>query len=180
MSLDLPTHIHDFFQSSQIPLTLSDPQLPDDPLILANQSFYRMTGYGPDEVLGANCRFMQGKDTSAVTREAIKKNLTAGQDAKALLRNYRKSGESFDNFLYIFTIFDEKDQPVFRIGSQFEVPEIGRTNAFASHAEQLYEALDTINKNRDDARKLLIDTGDLVTASVKQLLMARLENLRSS
>lgn len=180
MSLDLPTHIHDFFESSQIPLSLSDPQLPDDPLILANQSFYRMTGYEPDEVLGANCRFMQGKDTSAVTRETIKKDFATAQDTKVLIRNYRKSGEVFDNFLYIFTVFDDKNRPVFRIGSQFEVPEIGRTNAFASHADQLYQVLESVNESRDIARKQLINTGELVTTSVKHLLMARLENLRSS
>ncbi len=180
MSLEVPSIIHDFFTNSQIPLTLSDPQLPDDPLILANESFYRMTGYTAAEALGSNCRFMQGNGTQKSSRNIIKGDFAASRDTKVLIRNYRKSGEPFDNYLFIFTVFDRADRPLFRIGSQFEVPIINRAHEFETHATSLLDGLNAVNESQDMARNQMIDTGELVGTSVKTLLMARLENLRAS
>ncbi len=179
MKLDIPSKIQDFFSASQIPLTLSDPKLPDNPLILANDPFYRMTGYSADEALGANCRFMQGKGTQKASRNAIKGDLAANRDSKVLIRNYRKSGEAFDNYLYIFTVFDNTEEPLFRIGSQFEVPAINRAQEFEAHASKLLGGLNILNNSGQIARNQLIETGELVGASIKTLLIARLENLRA-
>lgn len=180
MQLDIPSTIHDFFTDSQIPLTLSDPRLPDDPLILANEPFYRMTGYTAAEALGANCRFMQGKATQKSSRNMIKGDFAASRDSKVLIRNYRKSGEAFDNYLYIFTVFDNTEEPLFRIGSQFEVPAINRAQEFETHAAKLLDGLKAVNSSGAIARNHLIETGELVGTSVKTLLMARLHNLRTS
>ena len=152
MSLDIPSIIHDFFTGSQIPLTLSDPRLPDDPLILANEPFYRMTGYTAAEALGANCRFMQGEGTQKSSRNTIKGDFAASRDTKVLIR----------------------------IGSQFEVPSINRAQEFETHAATLRKGLDSINDSGEIARNQLVQTGELIGASVKSLLMARLENLRAS
>lgn len=177
---DIPSKIHDFFEDSQIPLTLSDPQLPDDPLILANKAFYRMTGYRPDEALGANCRFMQGPETQKASRDTIRGAFAANRDSSVLIRNYRKTGETFDNYLYIFTVLDKNDQPIFRIGSQFEVPAINRAKAFDNHASTLLMGIEKLNNTADSAHRQMVNTGQLVGATVKSLLMARLENLRST
>jgi len=180
MSLDVPQTIHDFFENSQIPLTLSDPQLPDEPLILANEAFYRMTGYSAKEALGANCRFMQGKATQVSSRNTIKGDFAANRDTKVMIRNYRKSGEAFDNYLYIFTVFEKDGKPLFRIGSQFEVPEINRVKAFQTHSNTLLDGLTDLNESGETARHQMIETNDLVGASIKSMLMARLESLRAN
>lgn len=180
MSLDIPEVIHDFFEKSTIPLTLSNPQVPDEPLILANDSFYRMTGYSAKEALGSNCRFMQGKNTQKSARNTIKGDFAANRDTKVMIRNYRKSGEPFDNYLYIFTVFDTDDKPMFRIGSQFEVPEANRAKAFQKHADDLLNVLTLVNESGEFARNQMIETGELVGISIKSMLMARLENLRSN
>ncbi len=180
MSQSIPSLVFEFFEESQIPLTLSDPNLPDEPLILANKAFYRMTGYSPSEALGGNCRFMQGKGTLQSSRNTIRGDFAAKRDTKVLIRNYRKSGEEFDNFLYIFTLFDDHDAPIFRIGSQFEVPALNRAKAFETHATTLYERLDALNESGAIARTQLIDMGELVGISVKALLKGRLDNLRAA
>ena len=180
MSQTMASIVHDFFVESEIPLTLSDPRLPDEPLILANDAFYKMTGFSADEALGSNCRFMQGKGTQKSSRNTIKGDFAANRDTKVLIRNYRKSGEAFDNLLYIFTVFDGTDEPLFRIGSQFEVPSEDRAKAFKFHAATLMSTLTTVNEKAGLARHQLIDISELAGASVKLLLMARLENLRSS
>lgn len=177
-SLEIPKVVHDFFEESQVPLALSDPNLPEDPLVLANEAFYRMSGYGPSEVLGANCRFMQGPNTQEHVRKTIRGDLTANRDSQVLIRNYRKSGEEFDNFLIIFTLRDAKGVPIFRIGSQFEVPEIQRNTRFDEHAEKLRQGIEVMNKNSNIAQQQLVNTGELVGLTVKRLLMARLETLK--
>lgn len=180
MSLEIPTKIVDFFDSSIIPLTLSDPNLPDEPLVLANKAFYDMTGFSAAEALGANCRFMQGKDTQKTARDSIKGAFAANRDCKVLIRNYRKSGEAFDNFLYIFSVFDSSDKPLYRIGSQFDVPTARRASRFEEHSTQLFDGLKSLTSDAEQGSKQLIETGRLVGQSVKQLLMARLDSLRST
>lgn len=176
---DIPSTIRDFFATSQIPLALTNPRLPDDPLILGNASLFRMTGYGEDEFIGKNCRILQGPETTETSRHAIARDLSANRDCKVLIRNHRKSGEAFDNFLYIFAINDPKGSPIFRIGSQFEVPEVSRRTEFASHASALREGLEAMNAETDIAQQRLVETGDLIGLTVKSLVMARLEMLKS-
>nr|AML79004.1 putative LOV domain-containing protein [Botryosphaerella sudetica] len=78
---------------------VADATLPDMPLVYASEGFYHMTGYGPDEVLGHNCRFLQGEGTDrkevAKLRDAIKK----GEPISVRLLNYRKDGTPFWNLL---------------------------------------------------------------------------------
>jgi len=180
MSLSVPELVKDFFDESQIPLTLSDPKLPDDPLILANDAFYRMSGFERDEALGSNCRFLQGEATARSSLNTIRGDFAAKRDTKVLIRNYRKSGEAFDNFLYIFTLFDDQDAPIFRIASQFEVPAFQRAKAFETHASNLKNDIDSLNTSGAIAQNRLIDVGELVGVTVKDLLVGRLDNLRSS
>jgi len=97
-----------------------------------------------------------------------------------LIRNYRKSGEAFDNFLYIFTLFDDQDTPIFRIASQFEVPAFERAKAFENHAINLKNDIDNLNSSGAIAQNRLIDVGELVGVTVKDLLVGRLDNLRST
>lgn len=111
MQTDIPSVIRAFFAEAQIPLTLSNATVPEDPIILANEPFYRMTGYSADETLGNNCRFMQGKDTPQSALNTIRGDFTARRDTQVLLRNYRKSGEAFDNYLYIFRSTTTPDRP---------------------------------------------------------------------
>lgn len=179
MTAHIPSHIRDFFAGSHIPLALSDPSLPDDPMVLGNAPFYEMTGYEPDEVIGQNCRFLQGKSTLPSSRNTIRGDFAARRDTKVLIRNYRKSGEEFDNFLYIFTLYDEHDTPAFRIGSQFEVPTVHRAKAFESYAKTLSQQVDALNTSGAASRSRLIDVGELVGLSVKTLLQSRLDNLRA-
>lgn len=180
MSVSIPSIVKDLFSESQIPLTLSDPTQSDEPLILANEAFYRMTGYVPEEALGNNCRFMQGKDTSKFALNTIRGDFAAQRDSQVLIRNYRKSGEAFDNYLYIFTLFDDHDKPIYRVGSQFEVPFVHRAKAFEAHAQTLHESVQALNESGTIARSHLIETGSLVGASVKSLLVSRLETLRAA
>ncbi|MEM9795856.1 MAG: PAS domain-containing protein [Pseudomonadota bacterium] len=169
-----------FFDSSQVPLACSDARDPEDPLLLVNDAFLRMSGYDADEVIGLNCRFLQGERTSSQTRKTIRSDFTAGRDSQVLITNYRKSGEAFDNYLFIFTLKDIKGNPRYRIGSQFEVPDLHRNKAFHAHANNLKRGLDDLNAELDTTRQQLIRSGQLIGISIKSLLQARLEMLATA
>ena len=85
---------------------LSDPKLPDNPIVFATPDFYTMTGYGPKEVLGRNCRFLQGPGTSQRSVEVIRKAVATGSDCTVCLLNYKADGTPFWNQLFIAALRD--------------------------------------------------------------------------
>ncbi|PRY91915.1 PAS domain S-box-containing protein [Hasllibacter halocynthiae] len=178
MADDIPPPIRELFAESQVALSLCDARAPDEPLLLVNGAFERLTGYAAGEVVGRNCRFLQGDVPQEKARRAIRADFLAGRDSRTLLRNHRKSGEAFDNFLYIFSVLDASDRPVWRIGSQCEIPRLGRAAAFEDHARALCEGLERVNRMAEAVRMRAIDLASLSGVGVRDLLQARLEALR--
>ena len=102
-------------------ITISDPSLPDNPIIYANRGFERMTGYLAEEVIGRNCRFLQGGDTAPEVVAKIRRAVTAGEDCTVELRNYRKDGDLFWNRLSIRPLRDTAGEVSHFIGIQTDV-----------------------------------------------------------
>lgn len=115
-------------------VVVTDPQLPDNPIVFVNANFLKATGYERDEIVGRNCRFLQfrpdgtrdddqpgfnGLPGLAALREAIE----SGTDARVALRNYRKNGEVFYNELYLTAIRDAEGKAVAFIGVQNDITE---------------------------------------------------------
>jgi PAS domain S-box-containing protein len=102
-------------------VTLSDPDLPDNPIVYANSAFERMTGYSQDEIIGRNCRFLQLEDRDqsglAVIRDAIAKQ----ESVEVTLRNYRKDGSLFYNRLSIRPLLDPDGRVIYYLGVQYDV-----------------------------------------------------------
>jgi PAS domain S-box-containing protein len=102
-------------------VTLSDPDLPDNPVIYANKAFEEMSGCSQDEILGRNCRFLQGDDRDqeglATIREALAKNAAC----VVTLRNYRKNKELFLNRLSIRPLVDRDNNVIYYLGVQYDV-----------------------------------------------------------
>jgi PAS domain-containing protein len=73
---------------------LTDPSKPDNPIVYASQGFYELSGYGPDFVLGRNCRFMQGPLTDPVAIQAIRSGIANNTDTTVTLVNYRYDGST--------------------------------------------------------------------------------------
>ena len=102
-------------------ITISDCRLPDLPLIYANPAFSHMTGYTIAEVIGRNCRFLQGGDTAQPGLVTLRAALRAGGDCAVLLRNHRKDGTPFWNELTMAPVRDEAGTLTHYIGIQTEV-----------------------------------------------------------
>ena len=80
-----------------------------------------MTGYKKEEVLGRNCRFLQGEKTDKKKVSAIRRACRKGQSIAVCLLNYRKNGESFWNYFYLSPLRDASGAIVMFLGVQYEV-----------------------------------------------------------
>lgn len=107
-------------QTSGQTFLITDPKREDNPIIYASQSFFKLTGYSSSEVLGRNCRFLQGPltDRDAVMR--IRKGVEEGVDTTERLLNYRKDGSTFWNQLFVAPLKDTAGNIVHFLGVQCE------------------------------------------------------------
>ncbi|OCT52017.1 non-specific serine/threonine protein kinase [Cladophialophora carrionii] len=100
---------------------LSDPKQEDNPIIYASEEFYRYTGYGPDDVIGRNCRFLQGSKTKRESVARLRETIGKGEDLCETLLNYRRDGRPFINLLMIAPLHDDKGNVKYHIGAQVDV-----------------------------------------------------------
>ena len=98
--------LHRAIQSSSSGVIISDSLQPDNPVIMVNPAFERITGYRQDEVIGKNCRFLQGPDTSGAEIDKLKRAIAEQRECKVILKNYRKDGIAFWNELSIAPVED--------------------------------------------------------------------------
>jgi PAS domain S-box-containing protein len=110
-------------EESPIPAVLSNPRLPDNPIIACNDAFIKLSGYDRDEIVGHNCRFLRGDDTEPELTEALRTGIEAGQPVMVEILNYKKDGTPFRNALMIAPIFDSSGELEYFLGSQVEVTE---------------------------------------------------------
>jgi PAS domain S-box-containing protein len=108
-------------QHTQMPMILTDPHQPDNPIIFANKAFVEFSGYTPDELIGKNCRFLQGEDTSPETMKRIRDAISNRQNITIDIVNYHKDGQRFINELYISPVFDSDGKLIYFFGSQVNV-----------------------------------------------------------
>lgn len=92
--------------ASSLPMVLTDPGAPDNPIVQSNAAFLRLTGYAPEEILGRNCRLLQGPDTDRAAAAAIRAALAAREAVSIDILNYRRDGTTFWNALTVSPIAD--------------------------------------------------------------------------
>jgi len=108
-------------RATRMSMIITDPRQPDNPIVYCNNSFLKMTGYERDDVMGRNCRFLQGPDTDAKSVDAIRTALETRTDISVDILNYRKDGTTFWNALYISPVIDETGELQFYFASQLDV-----------------------------------------------------------
>lgn len=106
---------------SQQNFAISDPTLPDNPIVYVSQGFLDLTGYTLDQVLGRNCRFLQGPGTDQSAVEVIRRGVTEGVDTSVCLLNYRADGSPFWNQFFVAALRDAENNVVNYVGVQCEV-----------------------------------------------------------
>ncbi|KAB1074492.1 PAS domain-containing protein [Methylobacterium planeticum] len=110
-------------RATRMPMIITDPRLPDNPITFANDAFLHMSGYAREEVTGHNCRFLQGPDTAPEDVARIREAIESRHDVSIDLLNYRKDGSTFWNALYISPVVNEEGELQFFFASQMDVTE---------------------------------------------------------
>lgn len=100
---------------------LTDPNQPDNPIIYASEEFYRLTRYGPEDVINSNCRFLQGRKTNPDSPKRLKAAIVKGEEVYETLLNYRRDGKPFVNLLMIAPLHDKNGKIKYHIGAQIDV-----------------------------------------------------------
>lgn len=103
-------------QQSQHSFVITDPSLQDNPIVFASDDFLTLTGYTREDVLGRNCRFLQGPETSNEKLDMIRKGLASGEDISVTFVNYTAEGTPFWNKLFIAALRDAENNIVNFIG----------------------------------------------------------------
>jgi len=106
---------------SQQNFAISDPSLPDNPIVYVSQGFLELTGYSLNQVLGRNCRFLQGPGTDQSAVDIIRKGLQDGVDTSVCLLNYKADGTPFWNQFFVAALRDAENNVVNFVGVQCEV-----------------------------------------------------------
>ena len=118
-------------QTAQQNFVITDPSLPDNPIVFASQGFLTLTGYALESVLGRNCRFLQGPRTDPRAVAKIRKAVDEGYDTSVCLLNYRIDGSTFYNQFFVAPLRDGAGNVVNYVGVQCQV-----TDQFAAALER--------------------------------------------
>lgn len=131
-----------YFDSSPLPLTLASPVFDDCPVILCNDAFLDLTGYARDDVVGRNCRFLQGRQTDPIARRRMRAAIEHRYETLVQVTNYRKDGSEFENIVFLLPILDTNGRLLYILGSQCDVTTSLRRLTPMQHAQMLDEGIE--------------------------------------
>ncbi|WP_070155960.1 PAS domain-containing protein [Sphingobium phenoxybenzoativorans] len=121
-------------RATRMPMVITDPSKPDNPIVFCNEAFQKLTGYARVEIIGRNCRFLQGPNTDRDSVRRIREAIAAGKPIDVDLLNYRKDGTTFWNALYLSPVRNSAGDIQFFFASQLDVTD--RIEAQKAIAEQ--------------------------------------------
>ncbi len=108
-------------RATRMAMIVTDAHQTDNPIIFANDAFLSLTGYARDDVIGRNCRFLQGPDTDPDAVTLLRQAVAAGEDVSIDILNYRKDGSTFWNALYLSPVRNAAGQIAFFFASQLDI-----------------------------------------------------------
>jgi PAS domain S-box-containing protein len=128
-------------EASAFPILISDAQAPDMPLIYVNPAFERVTGFTSQEVLGQNCRFLQGEQRDQPALDELRIALRDGRDCTVTLRNFRKDGTPFWNELTVSPVRDAQGRVTHFVGFENDITEKKRAEEAVLEATAVQRAI---------------------------------------
>ncbi len=143
-------------RATRMPMIITNPRLPDNPVVFANGAFCRLSGYTREEILGRNCRFLQGPETDPATVRRIRDAVESVQPIEIDIRNHRKNGDPFWNRLLLAPVYDTEGILAYFFASQVDVTlERERLHGLeASNASLMAELTDRLRTQEEHEREL--------------------------
>ena len=118
---DLPAELVQSIKNSPIASVLTDPRLPDNPIVAVNRAFCTLTQYDEQEIVGRNCRFLAGPSTEPWLSDQIREAVARRAPTVTEILNYRKDGSTFRNAVLVAPVFDDDGELAWFLGSQVEL-----------------------------------------------------------
>lgn len=135
---------HDIFfaavKTTRMPMIVTDPSQPDNPIVFCNEAFSYLTGYSQAEIIGSNCRFLQGPETDPEVIAQLRAAIRKREEVAVEVLNYRKNGSTFWNALFVSPVHDEEGKLIYFFGSQLDISR-RREAEEALHEAQKMEAV---------------------------------------
>lgn len=119
-------------------VVITDPNQPNNPIIFVNPGFTATTGYTLEEVIGHNCRFLQGEATDLTVLQQLREAIAHARAHTCVLLNYRKDGTSFWNELSVNPVFDPQGKLIYFVGLQADVTARKQSEAALRESEERY------------------------------------------
>lgn len=113
--------LSEMIATSPIAAVISNPRLPDNPIVDCNEAFVALTGYSRDEIVGRNCRFLSGPKTEPELTQILRDGISQRRPIMVEITNYKKDGTPFRNAVMVAPIFDSHERLEYFLGSQVEV-----------------------------------------------------------
>ncbi len=143
----------DLIASSAVAAVVSNPRLPDNPIVACNDAFIALTGYSRDEIIGSNCRFLSGPETEPWLTESLRTGIRMQRPTMVEILNYKKDGTPFRNAVMVAPIFDANGELEYFLGSQVEIEE----DRARANDERRKHAHDRIQQLSPRQREILIE-----------------------
>ncbi|RYC29647.1 PAS domain-containing protein [Lichenibacterium minor] len=143
-------------KATRMPMVISNPRLPDNPIVFVNDAFCRLTGYPREEIVGRNCRFLQGPDTDRDTVARLRAGVDNRESIRIDILNYRKTGETFWNRLLMAPVRDAQGELAYFFASQVDVTlEREKVEGLESHnAALMAEVSDRLHTEEENTARL--------------------------
>jgi PAS domain S-box-containing protein len=154
-------------EMTRMPMVVTDPRQPDNPIVFANGAFFDLTGYSNEETIGRNCRFLQGPQTDRSTVDEVRQAVSEERAVAVDILNYKKGGKPFWNALFLGPIFDQDGKLLYFFASQMDITE-RRTTQDAYLQAQKMEAIGqlTAGMAHDFNNLLQVINGNLEVALI--------------
>lgn len=151
---------------TRMPMIVTDPNQPNNPIVFANKAFHDLTGYGLDEIIGRNCRFLQGARTDRETVAELREAIATERGCSVEILNYKRDGTPFWNALFVGPVFDADGKLLYFFASQLDVTR-RRTSEDAVRQSQKMEAIGNLTAGlaHDFNNLIHVLIGNLETAS---------------
>ncbi|MER0236782.1 PAS domain-containing protein [Fulvimarina sp. MAC8] len=175
MTASLESSLAKFAEEARVAVTIAETGAPDLPLNLVNPRFCELSGYEADELIGKNCRLLQGTLRDQPGRHEIRRFLTdpATTSIRTTLINFRKDGTHFVNLVLMTKLSDSRARVRYIFASQFDVTKIAEEQMLG-HDETLQEEVQRIGSLVREHRHMMNTSFETIANSMAQIAKSRM------
>ncbi|MBW9114787.1 PAS domain-containing protein [Rhizobium cauense] len=148
------------FKATRMPMLITDPRQDDNPIIFSNRAFSELTGYSQEELIGQNCRLLQGPETDQEAVSKLRNAVVSERDVSVDILNYRKDGSTFWNALFVSPVRDRDGNVIYFFASQVDFTNIKSKESELANAR--HSAEEEVARRTAELRDALSVKSDLV------------------